>query len=130
MRRLLVVASLSVLGLAAAPLAHAVAAASAGDGTANPDGTATVPVTITCDPGSVVLEAHLTLSQGDGSVWGMSGIANVRCTGRPRTYLVTVRPTEGAFAAGAAYASPYVLVQDRRTGGTQSGGTASTITLG
>ena len=129
MRRLLWVLSVSVLALAAAPAAQAAVIASVGDGTANPDGSATVPVTISCEPGSVVLEAHLTLSQGDGSVWGMSGIANVRCTGRARTYLVTVTPFEGAFHAGVAYASPYVLVQDRRTGDTESGGSASHVTL-
>jgi hypothetical protein len=111
------------------PLVQASVFVSAANGTVNPDGSATVPVTVACDPGDVVLEAHLTLSQDDQTISGMRGIGSVRCTGRARTYLVTVAPFEGAFHAGTAYASPYVLVQDRRTGETESGSAASYITL-
>lgn len=112
-----------------ASAAQAAAVATAGDGKANPDGSATVPVTITCSPGARVLEAHLTLSQDEQTIWGMAGIANVRCTGRPRTYAVTVRPYDGNFHLGVAFASPYILVEDRRTGTTESGGTFSVIEL-
>ncbi len=76
-----------------------------------------------------MLEAHLFLSQDDGAVSQMAGIRNVRCTGRPRTYLVLVAPHDGAFHPGTAYASPYVLVESRRTGATESAGSAQYITL-
>jgi hypothetical protein len=129
MRRSLFVLWAVAGALVAAPVAQAVVAVSVGNGTVNPDGSATVPVSISCEPGSVVLEAHLTLSQDDQAISGTSGIGNVRCTGRARTYLVTVTPQQGAFHPGTAFASPFVLVQSRRTGATESGGTASNITL-
>jgi hypothetical protein len=113
----------------AAPMAQAAVFVSVGNGTVNANGSATVPVSVSCDPGRVVLEAHLTLSQDDQAISGMSGIGNVRCTGRVRTHLVTVTPFQGAFHPGIAHASPFVLVQDRRTGQTESGGTATDITL-
>ena len=128
MRRAVLVGSV-LAALVAAPAAHAAVSVSVSDGTGNPDGSATVPVSISCSPGSVVLEAHLSLSQDDGAIWGIAGIANVRCTGRATTYLVTVRPHEGAFHSGTAYASPYVLVQRRGTGATESGGSAASISL-
>jgi hypothetical protein len=111
------------------PAAYAAVMATAGNGTANPDGSATAPVTIACTPGSRVLEAHLSLSQDAQTISGMAGIGGVRCTGQPRTYQVTVTPFDGAFHSGEAFASPFVLVQSRRTGATESGGTSSTITL-
>jgi hypothetical protein len=129
MRRLLVLLCGIVGLLSTGSVAQAAVSVSVGNGTVNPDGSATVPVSVSCDPGRLVLEAHLTLSQDDQTISGMSGIANVRCTGRVRTYLVTVTPSQGAFHAGTAFASPFVLVQDRRTGQTESGGNASNITL-
>jgi hypothetical protein len=127
MRPVLVATVLAAL--VAAPAAHTAVSVSASNGTVNPDGSATVPVSISCTPGSVVLEAHLSLSQDDGAIWGMAGIANVRCTGKTTTYHVTVRPHAGAFHAGTAYASPYVLTQRRGTGATESGGSAASISL-
>ena len=115
--------------LVAAPTAYAAVSVSVSDGTVNADGSATVPVSISCSPGSVVLEAHLSLSQDDGAIWGMAGIADVRCTGKPKTYMVTVWPYDGAFHAGTAYASPYVLTQRRGTGTTESGGSGGPISL-
>ena len=128
LRRAVLVGSL-MAALLAAPAAHAAVSVSASNGTANPDGSATVPVSISCSPGSIILEAHLSLSQDDGAIWGMAGIANIRCTPKARTYLVTVTPYNGAFHAGTAYASPYVLIQDRATGHTESGGSAASISL-
>ncbi len=128
MRRAVLVGTV-LTALVAAPAAHAAVSVSVSDGTVNADGSATVPVSISCSPGSVVLEAHLSLSQDDGAIWGMAGIANVRCTGKTTTYMVTVRPYDGAFHAGTAYASPYVLTQRRRTGTTESGGSAASISL-
>jgi hypothetical protein len=129
MRRSAIALALVSLALALAPSAQAEVTVSVGDGTANADGSATVPVTISCTPGARVIEALLTLSQDDGAVWSMAGIANVRCTGRARTYVVTLTPFEGAFHPGTAYASPYVLIERRGTGETESGGTAQFITL-
>jgi hypothetical protein len=127
--RLLVFIGVLGVGLIAAATASAAVTVSAGDGTVVADGSATVPVTIACTPGSRVLEAHLTLSQNDQAVSGTAGISGVRCNGRPATYLVTVRPNEGSFQAGTAFASPFVLVQRRGTGETESGGTSAEITL-
>ncbi len=128
MRRTILLGAL-MAALVAAPAAHAAVSVSVSNGTVNPDGSATVPVTIFCSPGSEVLEAHLTLSQDDQTISGMAGIAGVRCTGKARTYLVTVTPFQGSFHAGTAHASPFVLVQNRRTGETESGGSAATISL-
>ena len=113
---------------AAAP-AYGAVTATAGDGTVAADGSATVPVTISCTPGSVVLEAHLSLSQDNQTIAGMAGIGGVRCNGRPRTHPVRVIPFDGAFHSGEAFASPFLLVQNRRGDATESGGTSSVITL-
>ncbi len=129
MRRTLTVIGVVALTLVVAPVAYAVVTATVGDGTANTDGSATVPVTVSCPGGTRVLEAHVTLSQDNQTISGMAGIAGVRCNGRPRTYLVRVVPLEGAFHAGTAFASPYVLVEHRSGSTTESGGTGSTITL-
>jgi hypothetical protein len=128
-RRTLVLICMFGIALVAPASAEAAVTATASDGTLNQDGSATVPVTVACAPGSRVLEAHLTLSQQGGAIWGMAGLASVRCNGRPNTYFVTVRPNGGAFTAGTAYASPYILVQHRGTGATESGGASSEITL-
>lgn len=129
MRNALTLIGALVLALLVAAPAHAEVRVSVGGGTSNPDGSATVSVTVTCDPGSRIIEAHVSLSQDEGYVWGMGGLANVRCNGRPNTYLATVRPSNGYFHAGAAYASAYVLVQSRATGQTESGGGSGEITL-
>jgi hypothetical protein len=115
--------------LLVAPEALAEVTATAGNGVVNADGSATVPVTVSCPAGSRVLEAHLSLSQDDQTISGMGGIAGVRCNGRPRTYLVRVVSFSGAFHAGTAFASPFVLVQSRRSKTTESGGAFSEITL-
>jgi hypothetical protein len=129
MRHSLIFVGALVAALLLAAGAQAAVSASVGDGRANTDGTATVPVTVTCPPGSVVLEAHLTLSQDDQAISGQAGLGRIRCNGRPQNLLVTVTPFQGSFHAGAAYASPFILVQFRGTGETESGGSASTITL-
>jgi hypothetical protein len=129
MRRSLIFVGTLVVALLVAAGAQAAVTVSVGDGRANTDGTATVPVTVTCPPGSFVLEAHLTLSQDDQAISGQAGLGRIRCNGRPQTFLVTVTPFQGSFHAGAAYASPFILVQFRGTGETESGGSASTITL-
>jgi hypothetical protein len=129
MRRSLIFVGVLVLALALAAGAHAAVTVSVSDGRANADGTATVPVTVSCPPGSFVLEAHLTLSQDDQATSGQAGLGRIRCNGRAQTLVVTVTPFQGSFHPGPAYASPFVLVQFRGSGDTESGGNASTITL-
>ena len=120
-----------VLALVAAPAADARVSATVADGVVNPDGSATIPVTVRCPPQATVLEALVTLSQDDQAISGMGGLGAVPCrNGRKGvTTLVTVRPFDGAFHAGAAFASPYVLVQRKKSESTESGGTAAAITL-
>jgi hypothetical protein len=128
-RRALVVIGAVGLALVVAPVAYAVVTATVADGTVNTGGSASVPVTVSCPAGTRVIEAHLTLSQDNQTISGTGGIAGVRCNGRAHTYLVRVVPPEGAFHSGAAFASPYVLVERRSGNTTESGGTAATITL-
>ena len=129
MRRTLIPIGVVALAFVVTPVAYALVTATVGDGTVNSDGSASVPVTVSCPPGAKVIEAHLTLSQDEQTISGMAGIAGVRCNGRPRTYLVRVVPLDGAFHAGTATASPYVLVELPRGNTTESGGTGGTITL-
>ena len=74
------------------------------------DGEVRVTVRVACDAGDSVLEAHLGLSQDDGAVSGTAGIAGIVCDGRVRKHRVRVRPLDGAFHRGMAFASGYVLV--------------------
>jgi hypothetical protein len=127
MRRAFVLSA--VIALAMSGTASAAVTVSVSDGTVGAGGAATVPVTVTCEKGFEVLEAHLGLSQDDQTINGMAGLTRVKCKGKPVTVSVTVTPFEGAFHAGSAHASPFVLVIDPKTDETQSGGTAQTITL-
>ena len=85
-------------------------------------------VEVACSPGREILEAFVYVTQ-DGHQSQFAGIP-VRCTGQPRSYLVTVRAfADQPFHAGEAYASAYVLVYDRATGMTQSGQASRTIEI-
>jgi hypothetical protein len=64
-------------------------------------------VVASCDPGSQVLEAHLSVSQDGQAILGQAGIP-VRCDGKSRKYRVTVTPTEGNFHTGDAFGSTFV----------------------
>ena len=87
-----------------------------------------VEVEASCSPGSQVLEAFVYVVQ-DGYQSQFAGIP-LRCTDQSRTYLVAVRAfPDQPFHAGEAYASTYVLVQDRATGWTESGGANRTIEI-
>jgi hypothetical protein len=86
-------------------------------------------VVASCDAGQQVLEAHLTVSQDDQAIFGQTGIP-VRCDGKSRKYKVTVAPLEGAFHAGDAFASAFVLAcADPTCGTTEQGQDARTITV-
>jgi hypothetical protein len=86
-------------------------------------------VVVSCDSGQQVLEAHLSVSQDNQAVFGQSGIP-VLCDGRSRKYGVTVTPLEGAFHAGDAFASAFLLTcADPTCGVTEQGQDAQTITV-
>jgi hypothetical protein len=87
-------------------------------------------VVASCDSGHAVLEAHLSVSQDNQAISGQTGIP-VRCDGKSRKYRVTVTPLEGAFHAGDAFASAFVLTcADPPTcGTTEQGQDARTITV-
>jgi hypothetical protein len=84
-------------------------------------------VVASCDPGSQVLEAHLSVSQDGQAI--LAGIP-VRCDGKSRKYRVTVTPTEGNFHTGDAFGSAFVLIcTDPTCGTTEQGQDARTITV-
>ena len=72
------------------------------------NGAVQLVVEASCDPGAVVLEAHVSVSQDNQSISGQAGIP-VQCDGESRRYRVTVSPLEGAFHTGDAFASAFVL---------------------
>ena len=86
-------------------------------------------VVASCDAGHQVLEAQLSVSQDNQAIFGQTGIP-VRCDGKSRKYRVTVMPLEGAFHAGDAFASAFVLTcPDPTCGTTEQGQDARTITV-
>ena len=86
-----------------------------------------VKVSYRCDPFGEVLEAHISLSQDDQSIYGMTGLGGVDCDGRWHTNIVIVRPYDGSFHKGTAYASAFLLLHDPNTGETRQGQVAETI---
>jgi hypothetical protein len=72
----------------------------------------------------------LSVSQDNQAIFGQTGIP-VGCDGKSRKYRVTVTPLEGAFHAGDAFASAFVLTcADPTCGTTEQGQDARTITVG
>lgn len=92
-------------------------------------GSVVARLTIVCDPGREVLEAHLTISQDDQRISGTAGISRIRCDNRPHTVRVRVTPLEGAFHEGNAFASAFISRLDRSTGTTEQGQDSGTITV-
>ena len=91
------------------------------------DGAVRAVVVASCDPGSQVLEAHVSVSQDNQAISGQAGIP-VRCNGKSRKYRVTVVPLEGAFHAGPAFGSAFVLTcADPTCGTTEQGQATRTI---
>jgi hypothetical protein len=74
------------------------------------DGTALVPVTITCPADAVVIEALLTLGQQQASALGP--IVGATCDGTARVFTARVTSTGKAFHPGSVNASAYVLICD------------------
>jgi hypothetical protein len=86
-------------------------------------------VVASCDPGRQVLEGHLSVTQDDQAIFGQTGIP-VRCDGKSHKHRVTVTPLEGAFHAGDAFASAFVLIcADPTCGTTEQGQDARAITV-
>jgi hypothetical protein len=92
-------------------------------------GSVVARLTITCDSGRNVLEAHITISQDDQRISGTAGISRIRCDDRPHTVRVRVTPLEGAFHEGDAFASAFISRLDPNTGTTEQGQDAQTITV-
>jgi hypothetical protein len=92
-------------------------------------GSVVARLTITCDSGRDVLEAHITISQDDQRTSGTAGISRIRCDDRPHTVRVRVTPVEGAFHEGDAFASAFISRLDPNTGTTEQGQDARTITV-
>ena len=80
----------------------------AGPGKISATGTSvTVPVSVRCQTGSNVMEAHVSVSQDDA--WGMRGFTPV-CDGRWHKLSVSVNSFGGSFEPGFAQASGYLLI--------------------
>ena len=72
--------------------------------------TVSIEVTASCARRWQVLEAFVTVSQPQAD--GMGGFP-LTCTGRPRSFTVTVTSFDQAFVPGDAQASALVLVERR-----------------
>jgi hypothetical protein len=92
-------------------------------------GLVSVRLTVTCDPGREVLEAHLRVSQDDQRISGTAAISRIRCDDRARTIKVRVAPLEGAFHEGEAFASAFILRLDPTTGATEQAQDARAIAV-
>jgi hypothetical protein len=130
MRLLLVlVAALGMAWAGSVPAQAAVAVSIEPEAKLVADGAVRAVVVASCDPRQQALEAHLSVSQDNEAIFGETGIP-VRCDGKSRKYRVTVTPLEGAFHAGDAFASAFVLTcADPTCGTTEQGQDARTITV-
>jgi hypothetical protein len=129
--RLLVVlvAALGLTWAGSVPAQAVVAVSIAPEAKLVANGAVRAVVVASCDPGHQVLEAHLSVSQDNQAISGETGIP-VRCDGKSRKYRVTATPLEGAFHAGDAFTSAFVLTcADPTCGTTEQGQDARTITV-
>jgi hypothetical protein len=94
-----------------------------------PDGSARVSVLVRCAPFGQVLEANVSLSQDDGAVSGMGGLGPITCDRRWHVASSVVRPFDGSFRRGRAFASAFVLLLDPATGTTRQGQDSGTVLL-
>jgi hypothetical protein len=86
-----------------------------------------VTVSVTCEPGFEVLEAHVFAQQGATS--NFAGIGSVVCDGRPHVHKVRVNALDGQFSRGEASVSAFVLLLDPATGATVQGEDARTVSV-
>jgi hypothetical protein len=117
---------LAALLIAAAPAGAATSVTIAPNAKRVEGGAAVVVrVTVTCDPGKDVLEAHVSVSQDEAS--GMAGIPGIACDGRPHKHKVRVRTFDGAYDRGDAFASAFILRIDPQTQETEQGQDSRTV---
>ena len=83
-----------------------------------------VEVQCSLDPGEVLLEGNVSVSQDDAS--GMAGL-NPVCDGRERVYPIRVRTFGGTFEAGDAFASAFLLFLNEQ--GTTQASDSTVITI-
>ena len=127
-----IVVLVAALGLAwegSVPAQAAVAVAIQSEAERLANGAVGAVVVASCDPGDQVLEAQVSVSQDNRALSGQAGIP-VRCDGESRKYRVMVGPFEGAFHAGDAFASAFVLTcADPTCGTAEQGHDTQTITV-
>jgi hypothetical protein len=125
----LLVAALGLAWAGSVPAQAAVAVSIAPEAKLVANGAVRAVVVASCDPGHQVLEAHVSVSQDNQAIFGQTGIP-VGCDGKSRKYRVTVTPLQGAFHAGDAVASAFVLTcTDPTCTTTEQGQDARTITV-
>jgi hypothetical protein len=124
----ILVAALGLAWAGSVPAQAAVAVSIRSQAELLPNGAVRAVVMASCDPGDQVLEAQISVSQNRQALSGQAGIS-VRCDGNSRTYRVLVAPHEGAFQAGGAFASAYVLTCADPCGRTEQGRDTRTITV-
>jgi hypothetical protein len=83
-----------------------------------------VEVECSLDPGEVLLEGNLSVSQDDAS--GLEGLTPV-CDGRRRLYPIRVTSFGGEFDAGEAFASAFLLFLNEQTQQTTSASASRVI---
>jgi hypothetical protein len=113
----------------AAPVQASAAVTIDSDAKLAPSGAVTLRLTIVCDPGREVLEAHVTVSQDEQRISGTAGIAGIRCDGRPHRVKARITPTEGSFREGEGYASAFILLLDPSSSTTEQAQDARSITI-
>jgi hypothetical protein len=123
------VAALGLAWAGSVPAQAAVAVSIQSEAKLLANGAVRAVVVASCDPGDEVLEAQLSVSQDNRALSGQAGIP-VRCDGKSRKYRVMVGPFEGAFHAGDAFVSAFVLTCANPTCGTAEQGQGTrTITV-
>jgi hypothetical protein len=124
------VAALGLAWAGSVPAQAAVAVSIRSEAELLANGAVRAVVVASCDPGDQVLEAQLSVSQDNRALSGQAGIPPVRCDGKSRKYRVLVGPFEGAFHAGDAFASAFVLTcADPTCGTTDQGRDTRSITV-
>src|ERR671910_628567 len=100
---LILMTALGVTWMGSVPAQAAVAVSIRPEAKLLATGAVRVVVVASCDVGQQVLEAHVSVSQDDQTIFGQTGFS-VRCDGKARKYRVTVTSFEGGFHTGDAFA--------------------------
>jgi hypothetical protein len=124
---LLVLSSILSIGAPAYAAEKAVVTIARNATVAEGGGSATLTGSAVCPEGFEVLEAFVSLSQ-DGVNTSFAALP-VTCTGHKVRFTTTVQVMNGALVAGAATASPFLLVLDPVAGDTLSDSPSMTVRL-